>query len=173
MAKRIGIYQLEEKIGEGNYDAVYKGYNIHTNARIAVKSVATRTLNGKLLQQMECEIKVLKNIQSPHIISLYDVLKTSNNVYLIMEYCEGGDLDKFVKANKKVEESQAKKWLSQLVEAFITLQEHHVMHRDLKLANILLTAPDGDIKVADFGFARFLTENSMACLLYTSDAADE
>lgn len=164
MVKKVGIYQLQEKIGSGNHGVVYSGVNTLTGDKIAAKSVPIKNLNGKLLQQMECEIKVLKNLESPFIIRLFDVLKTSNNVYLITEFCAGGDLEQAVKTRSGLNEALAKKWLSQLVEAFITLQQHHIMHRDLKLANILLTedSPQGNIKVADFGFARFLNENSAA-----------
>ena len=164
MVKKVGIYQLESKLGEGNYGTVYLGYNSKTLERVAAKSVQIRTLSGKSLQQMECEIKVLKNLTNSHVVQLHEVLKTQNNVYLIMEYCAGGDLATYVKTHGPVDEITAKKWLGQLVSAFQSMQEHQVMHRDLKLANILLTesSPRGDVKVADFGFARYLNDNSLA-----------
>ena len=165
MGKKVGSYELDKKIGEGNYGTVYVGKNSLTQEPIAGKSIPIKTPNKKLLQQMDAEIRVLKSSDCPYVIKLHDVLKTKNNVYLIMEYCAGGDLENYVRLKGKVEESIASRWLSQLVESFIHLQEKHIMHRDIKLANILLTAEDhtlADIRVADFGFARFLDENSFA-----------
>ena len=165
MGKKVGSYELEKKIGEGNYGTVYLGKNSLSQEVIAGKSIPIKNPNKKLLQQMDTEIRVLKNSDCPYIIKLHDVLKTQNNIYLIMEYCAGGDLENYVKTHGRVDESIAKRWLSQLVESFIYLQEKHIMHRDIKLANILLTTSDdltSDIRVADFGFARFLDENSFA-----------
>lgn len=165
MGKKVGIYELEKKIGEGNYGTVFLGKNSESQEVIAGKSIPIKNPNKKLLQQMDTEIRVLKDSNCPYIIKLHDVLKTQNNIYLIMEYCGGGDLENYVKTHGKVEENIAKRWLSQLVESFIYLQEKHIMHRDIKLANILLTVEDdsiSEIRVADFGFARFLDENSFA-----------
>ena len=165
MGKKVGNYELEKRIGEGNYGIVYLGKNSSTQEVIAGKSIPIKNPNKKLLQQMDTEIRVLKNSECPYIIKLHDVLKTQNNIYLIMEYCAGGDLENYVKVHGRVEEHIAKRWLSQLVESFIYLQDHHIMHRDIKLANILLTHEDdniSEIRVADFGFARFLDENSFA-----------
>mmetsp|Transcript_8538 Transcript_8538/g.12642 ORF Transcript_8538/g.12642 Transcript_8538/m.12642 type:complete len:485 (-) Transcript_8538:37-1491(-) len=165
MVKKVGNYQLESRIGEGNYGTVYLGTHIQTGEPFAIKAVAMRSLNNKLLKQMEAEIKVLKASEHPNIIKLQEVLKTTNNVYLVMEYCKGGDLEHYCKIHGKVPEPTAKKWLSELVEAFIFLQENQIMHRDLKLANILLTSDsenEASIKVADFGFARFLNGSSLA-----------
>ena len=155
MVKKIGDYMLERLIGHGNYGSVYGGYHITTRQPIAAKTVSINTLQGKLLQQLESEIKVLKSLRNPYIIKLLEVYKTQNNVYLIMEHCSGGDLAEYLKKVGRVEETLAKRWLSQLVEAFCAMQQSQIMHRDLKLANILITA-HGDIKVCDFGFARYL-----------------
>ncbi|OMJ66001.1 hypothetical protein SteCoe_37314 [Stentor coeruleus] len=165
MVKKIGNYELESKIGEGNYGIVYLGKNSNTKEVVAGKAIPMKNPNSKLLKQMETEIKVLKSSECPYIIKLHDVLKTQNNIYLIMEFCGGGDLENYVKSHGKVEEQIACRWLSQLLESCIYLQEKGIMHRDIKLANILLTSKDdqnSDIRVADFGFARFLNENSFA-----------
>ena len=85
MVKKVGIYDLGEKIGEGNYGVVYTAINRETQEVVAAKSVPIRHLNGKLMEQLEAEIKILKKLQSPYVVKLLNVLKTQNNIYLIME----------------------------------------------------------------------------------------
>jgi serine/threonine-protein kinase ULK/ATG1 len=82
-----------------------------------------------------------------------------------MDFCEGGDLEKMMKTHGPIPEKIAKRWFKQLLDAFEDLTSRNIIHRDLKLANILLTSTDpetADIRVADFGFARYLSENTLA-----------
>jgi serine/threonine protein kinase len=165
MVKKVGAYNLERIIGKGQFGTVYFGSERSTGKPIAGKCVDKAVLSSKLLRQMELEIKTMKQVQSDYVVKLYDVLMTTNNVYLIMEFCAGGDLDHFIKKHGPVPEHIARKWISQMLCAFMTLQANKILHRDLKLANLLLTQEDpelADIKLADFGFARILNENSMA-----------
>jgi serine/threonine protein kinase len=165
MVKKIGSYNLDQPIGAGQFGTVYFGRDRTSGKAIAAKSIDRTKLNSRLLKQMELEIKTMKQVQSEYIVKLYDVLMTTNNIYLIMEFCSGGDLENFIKNHGAVPEPIAKKWISQMLAAFVTLQENHILHRDLKLANLLLTCDDpelADIKLADFGFARILNEQSMA-----------
>ena len=132
---------------------------------MAVKAIPLNDLKSKLMQQFEIEVKSLQKLSSPYIVRLFDVLKTARNVYMFMEYCSGGDLEQVLKAIKVIPERVARRLLRQLLEAFLHLQEKNIIHRDLKLANILTTDKDlerADVKLADFGFARILAENSLA-----------
>jgi serine/threonine protein kinase len=106
----------------------------------------------------------MMRVSSPYVVALIDKVRTSNFVYVVMEYCAGGDLEAYVKRGK-VSEALAKRWLGNLLDAFATLHQLKVLHRDLKLANILLSETDDSVavaKVADFGFARFASETSLA-----------
>lgn len=165
MVKQVGKYVLEKSIGQGQFGTVYSGRHKTSKLKVAVKEIALAGLNEKLLQQMELEVKAMKKVQHSAVISLHDVYKTKQNVYLVMDFCAGGDLEHYVEANGPVSETTLKRWLKQLVSAFIELQSHRILHRDLKLGNLLLTESDAeaaDVKLADFGFARILNENSMA-----------
>lgn len=163
MVKRVGNYILESRLGEGNYGVVYMGKHIENHEVVAIKAIPVKNLNEKLYKQIELEIKALRKANSPYVVKLYDVLRTENNIYLIMEFCGGGDLENYVKDNLKVKEELARMWISQIIDAFINLHENNIMHRDLKLANILLTSKseDATIRVADFGFAKIL-QNDLA-----------
>jgi serine/threonine-protein kinase ULK/ATG1 len=82
--------------------------------------------------------------------------KTSNNFYLVMEFCNGGDLDAYVKKKKYLVEDEAIEIMCQLIHGFEHLYKHKILHRDLKLANILMH--EGAVKIADFGFSKILGE---------------
>lgn len=100
---------------------------------------------------------MLKTCDNRNIIRLYDIKKTSNNFYLITEYCNEGDLMALLKKKKTFTEDEAVEYFVQMLNAFKTLVKHKIMHRDFKLANILLH--DGEIKIADFGFSKLLANN--------------
>lgn len=99
---------------------------------------------------------MLKSCDNPNIIKLYDLKKTANNFYLILEYCNEGDLMVYLKQKKNLPEDEAVEYLVQILNAFKTLVKNKILHRDFKLANIL--KHDGEIKIADFGFAKLLTK---------------
>jgi len=89
-------------------------------------------------------------------MKLYALKKTANHYYLILEFCNGGDMLGKLKKQKKIEENLVIKYLCQILTGFQTLVKHKIMHRDFKLANILLH--DDNIKIADFGFSKLLNQ---------------
>lgn len=161
MPKVIDNYVLEQKIGSGQFGDVYKGYNKDTLADIAIKVIRRESLKGialldvgKFSELLENEIKVLKCCNCPNIIRLYDLKKTTNNFYLIMEYCNEGDLSVYLKRTRTLSEREAVGFLLQILNGFRTLVAKKVLHRDFKLANIL--KHNGQLKIADFGFSKLL-----------------
>lgn len=162
--KKVGNYRLEREIGSGAFGTVYQARNLLNNQIVAIKAIPQAGLNPRLVKQLERELSVMMKVSSPYVVALIDKVRTSNFVYVVMEYCAGGDLEAYVKRGK-VSEALAKRWLGNLLDAFATLHQLKVLHRDLKLANILLSETDDSVavaKVADFGFARFASETSLA-----------
>jgi len=100
MVKIIENYVLERVIGKGQFGQVYKGYHKVTKMDIAIKSVSRKQLKGKFYELLENEIKVLKCCNNNNIIKLYDIKKTANNIYLMIEYCNEGDLYQHLKYRK-------------------------------------------------------------------------
>lgn len=96
----------------------------------------------------------MKRIDHPNIVKLLDVYQTSNNMYIVTEYCEEGDLAGWLKSKKKGSEKQALKMLKDILNGFKYLVSQEITHRDLKPANILLK--NGVCKISDFGFAKDL-----------------
>lgn len=94
----------------------------------------------------------MKKLKSKNIVQLYDVLETTNNYYIVCEFCNSGDFRKLLKQHKRIPEDQAKKVLIDVLNGFIELVKNGIIHRDLKPENILIS---NDVyKLADFGFAR-------------------
>ena len=91
-----------------------------------------------LQQNLKSEIGILSRIRSPHVIGFYDIQKTLNNFYLFMQYCNGGDLDDLRQLRGRFTEQEARYFLSQIIKGFKAIHEMNVLHRDLKLANILV-----------------------------------
>ena len=102
------------------------------------------------------------SITHENIVKLYDIKQTENNYYLVMEYCSGGDLDRL--RGKQLDEEKVQRIVYQISAALKVLCSKHIMHRDLKLSNLLFSSDKSDalVKLADFGFARELKRNELA-----------
>ncbi|CAK70691.1 unnamed protein product (macronuclear) [Paramecium tetraurelia] len=157
MPKVVDNYVLERCIGKGQFGEVFKVYNKQTQEDIAVKCVKRELLKGKFTELLENEINVLRTCNNDNIIKLYDIKKSINNIYLIIEYCNEGDLSQYIKQKKFLVEEEAVDYLLQILNGFKTLVKNKIMHRDFKLENIL--KHDGNIKIADFGFSKLLNDH--------------
>lgn len=166
MVKIVDNYVLERVIGKGQFGEVYKGYHKVTGQDVAIKTVNRKNLKGKFYELLENEIKVLKTCDNVNIIKLYDIKKTSNNIYLMLEYCNEGDLMEFLKKRGKFSQEEAIEIFLQILNSFKTLVRNKIMHRDFKLANIL--KHNGIIKIADFGFAKILGDDAFTTTMLGS-----
>ena len=166
MVKVVDNYVLERCIGKGQFGEVYKSYNKVTGEDIAVKTINRSSLKGKFYELLENEIKVLRSCNNINIIKLHDIKKTKNNIYLMLEYCNEGDLMNYLKEKGRLIEDEAVDFLIQILNAFKTLVKNKIMHRDFKLANIL--KHNGMIKIADFGFAKLLGNDYLASTILGS-----
>lgn len=160
MVKVVDNYVLERQIGKGQFGEVYKSYNKVSGEDIAVKTINRASLKGKFYELLENEIKVLRSCNNINIIKLHDIKKTKNNIYLMLEYCNEGDLMQYLKEKGRLTEDEAIDFFIQILNAFKTLVKNKIMHRDFKLANIL--KHNGTIKIADFGFAKLLGNENLA-----------
>ena len=154
--KKIQAYLLLEKIGSGNYSEVWKSTNTKTNTLCAVKILDDDQIKEqpKVLELMESEIKVLRECNSENIVKLYDNFECKGHYYIVMEYCNAGDLEDYMesKPKERISENEALDFLKQLLNGFKELHRVSALHRDFKLENVLLN--DGVLKIADFGFSK-------------------
>lgn len=160
VVKKIKNYTYNERhcIGQGSFGKVYEGRS-NEGLKVAIKRVQQSMVNKDpyLRSSLQTEINIMKKLNHPNIVKLYDVVITNNSIYLIMQYCAGGDLKRYCR-NKKLSEDQAKIILKHICKAFQQLVQIGIIHRDLKPANILVH--EGVFKICDFGFAKFFAENS-------------
>tara|TARA_B110001469_G_scaffold126654_1_gene144910 strand:+ start:2334 stop:3641 length:1308 start_codon:yes stop_codon:yes gene_type:complete len=144
----------KKRIGKGAFSTVYKGYNKINKLQVAIKEITLDTLN-KHKKMFKRETDIMMKLKHPNIITLYDTIIDENteNVYLIMDYYSRGDFSNFLR-KRPLKEKYAVKYLKQLSEGLKYLLSNNIIHRDLKPQNILITGV-GDIKITDFGFARY------------------
>mmetsp|Transcript_8615 Transcript_8615/g.12774 ORF Transcript_8615/g.12774 Transcript_8615/m.12774 type:complete len:520 (+) Transcript_8615:2369-3928(+) len=161
MGKRVGSYELKSKLGKGTFGTVYLGKHLPSRNKIAIKMISRQGLRQDQQNRLEQEILCQRSVESEHIVKLIDVQKTDNNFYLILEYCAGGDLGQFMQENGPVEEPVAQRWMQQLISGLKALKEKSIIHRDLKLQNILMSenSTSAVLKLADFGMSRFLEDD--------------
>lgn len=153
------MFTVEEDIGKGSFATVYRGKHKTTGALVAVKSVNLGKLNGKLKDNLYCEIEILKGLHHPHIVALIDCRESNTHIHLVMEYCELGDLSYFIKKRDKLGDNPAlrdmvrkypnplhgglnevivRHFLKQLASAMKFLRDRDFIHRDVKPQNLLL-----------------------------------
>jgi serine/threonine-protein kinase ULK/ATG1 len=130
-----------------------------TGRPVAVKALQKARLKPKQLAALQEEVQLMRTITCEHIIQLYDVCQSQHHYYLIMEYCSGGDLEHI--RGRRLDECTVQRLVHDVSRALKTLHEHSIMHRDLKLGNLLLSSkhPGAVVKLADFGLARRLRED--------------
>ncbi|XP_015240116.1 PREDICTED: serine/threonine-protein kinase ULK1-like isoform X2 [Cyprinodon variegatus] len=171
----VGKFEFSRKdlIGHGAFAVVFKGrHREKPDLEVAVKCINKKNL-AKSQTLLGKEIKILKELKHENIVALLDFQETASSVYLVMEYCNGGDLADYLHSKGTLSEDTIRVFLQQIAGAMKVLQTKGIIHRDLKPQNILLSYPSGRkshsnntcIKIADFGFARHLQNNMMAATL--------
>ncbi|XP_006464575.1 serine/threonine-protein kinase ATG1t-like isoform X1 [Citrus sinensis] len=162
--KTVGDYALKSKIGESSnsLSTVWKAEHLSSGDVVAVKQVYVEKLNKHLKSCLDCELNFLSSVNHPNIIRLFDAFQAENCIFLVVEFCAGGNLSSYIRLHGRVPEQTARKFLQQLgssLPAFGAgleiLNSHHIIHRDLKPENILLSGLDDDVmlKIADFGLS--------------------
>ncbi|KAL4015164.1 hypothetical protein IC575_027401 [Cucumis melo] len=160
----IGNYILERRIGSGSFAVVWKSRHRHLGTVFAVKEIHKKKLLPKVSDSLLREISILRTVNHPNIIHLFEAIQTDDSIYLILEYCAGGDLWDYINRHGKVSEAVARDLMRQLASGLKVLQEKHLIHRDLKPQNLLLSSKEGIplLKIGDFGFARSLANQALA-----------
>ncbi|EAL48464.2 protein kinase putative [Entamoeba histolytica] len=164
MSKEVGDYLLKKEIGKGAFSVVYEAIKKSTNEEVAVKVIDTAKSDP---QKLQGEIKILKMVDHPYIIKLYDVFDGNDGkLYIITDLVKGGELFDRISDKTFYPEDKAKIVVKRLISAIGYLHSMNIVHRDLKPENILLKSPDDDtdVRIADFGFSKMITEDAQILL---------
>nr|XP_046222982.1 MAP/microtubule affinity-regulating kinase 3-like isoform X10 [Oncorhynchus gorbuscha] len=152
----VGNYRLLKTIGKGNFAKVKLARHILTGREVAIKIIDKTQLNPNSLQKLFREVRIMKILNHPNIVKLFEVIETERTLYLVMEYASGGEVFDYLVAHGRMKEKEARAKFRQIVSAVQYCHQKHIVHRDLKAENLLLDA-DMNIKIADFGFSNEFT----------------
>ena len=146
------IFYYNEPIGFGSFSIIYRGKRFNSSRNLAVKRI-TKIIDKKYFKR---EIMLMKSFSHPNILKLYDFVKNDKGLFLILEYCESGDLSQYIK-NKIY--TYDDKYFYEIFNGLEYLFKNNILHRDIKPQNILIT--DNTIKISDFGFAKTFEKNEL------------
>lgn len=148
----LGRYRLIKTIGKGNFAKVKLAKHIPTMKEVAIKIIDKTLLNPSSLKKLFREVTIMKMLNHPNIVKLYEVIDSQRILYLVMEYASGGEVFDYLVAHGRMREKEARAKFRQIVSAVQYCHQKQVIHRDLKAENLLLDS-EMNIKIADFGFS--------------------
>ncbi|XP_037380775.1 serine/threonine-protein kinase SIK1 [Talpa occidentalis] len=151
---RVGFYDVERTLGKGNFAVVKLARHRVTKTQVAIKIIDKTRLDSSNLEKIYREVQIMKLLNHPHIIKLYQVMETKDMLYIVTEFAKNGEMFDYLTSHGHLSEEEARKKFWQILSAVEYCHSHHVVHRDLKTENLLLDA-NMDIKLADFGFGNF------------------
>ncbi|XP_060677399.1 testis-specific serine/threonine-protein kinase 4-like isoform X2 [Hemiscyllium ocellatum] len=148
-------YQLGQYLGKGAYAIVWEAYFKKWRTNVAVKVLMKDKAEAEFLSKfLPREIQVWKGLKHPNLINFYQSIETTNRVYIMLELAPGGEVMDKIRMKGACDERTAGKWFEQLCQGMAYIHSKGVVHRDLKLENLLLDQHD-NIKISDFGFCKF------------------
>lgn len=153
----ISSYKLTGKLlGEGNFARVHEAIHLILGTKVAIKAIKkSRLQQYYVMKNLKREAQILFQLNHPCVLRLYETIRYQDNYYLVTEKINGGDLNSYLTAqpNRRLQEEQTLRFASQLLSAVNHLHKHFVVHRDLKLENILVDKRKDWIKLIDFGLS--------------------
>ncbi|CAM0141949.1 unnamed protein product [Umbelopsis sp. WA50703] len=149
----FGPYVMLQTLGEGEFGKVKLAIHAETGQEVAIKLIRKQSIGtSSRLNKVQREISVLKVLHHPYIVKLYDVVETEKYIGIILECASGGELFEYILARRYLKERDAKRLFAQLISGVRYMHEKHIVHRDLKLENLLLDR-HRNVIITDFGFA--------------------
>ncbi|XP_070117457.1 serine/threonine-protein kinase Nek1 isoform X5 [Equus przewalskii] len=150
-------YVRLQKIGEGSFGKAVLVKSTEDERQYVIKEINISRMSNKEREESRREVAVLANMKHPNIVQYRESFEENGSLYIVMDYCEGGDLFKRINAQKGVlfQEDQILDWFVQICLALKHVHDRKILHRDIKSQNIFLTK-DGTIQLGDFGIARVL-----------------
>ncbi|MBR1472319.1 MAG: protein kinase, partial [Lachnospiraceae bacterium] len=166
--KMIKNYKIQQRLGIGSYGTVYQVININTNKKFVIKQISLNDLSQEEISNVKLEAKILSSINSKYVVKYYDSFEENNNLNIVMEYCDGGDLGQFIiskkEKNEKINEDLIWLFFIKITLGLAAIHKLKILHRDLKTLNIFLSEKS-EVKIGDLGVAKIL--NNSGCFAKT------
>eukprot|EP01080_Neovahlkampfia_damariscottae_P006669 gene6669-10833_t len=160
----IGTYVLKEKLGKGSFGVVHLATDLKTGSPVAVKILCKKDMDADFqgIEHLKgMEIKIHKQVQHSNIAKLLEIIETDDDIYMIMEYCSGGKIEKMVEYNP-FDESTARNYFKNILNSLEYLHAKNICHRDVHLGNILLDKTTDQVKLIDFGLSNYYSDYKIA-----------
>jgi tRNA A-37 threonylcarbamoyl transferase component Bud32 len=154
----LSFYRIGKLLGKGAFGRVNLGMH-----KLSGKYVAIKSLNKKYIadddshKKVMREVSILKLLRHPNVMRNYETFESQNHILFVTELCTGGDLLNYVRKRRKLKECVAKVAMKQLLDGLYHIHSKSILHRDIKLDNILLTS-SGEIKICDFGVSKIMVK---------------
>jgi tRNA A-37 threonylcarbamoyl transferase component Bud32 len=154
----LSFYRIGKLLGKGAFGRVNLGMH-----KLSGKYVAIKSLNKKYIadenshKKVMREVSILKQLRHPNVMRNYETFESQNHILFVTELCTGGDLLNYVRKRRKLKECVAKVAMKQILDGLYHIHSKSILHRDIKLDNILLTS-SGEIKICDFGVSKLMVK---------------
>ncbi|KAI9667036.1 MAG: Protein kinase [Trizodia sp. TS-e1964] len=158
-AFKLSEYTILKTLGQGSFGKVKEAIHKPSGRTVALKMITRRKLiNRDMAGRVEREIQYLQLLRHPHIIKLFNVITTSTDIIMVLEYA-GGELFDYIVTHGKMVEEKARTFFQQIICAVEYCHRHKIVHRDLKPENLLLDE-NLNVKIADFGLSNIMTDGN-------------
>lgn len=156
--RQIGNYIIEDTpIGSGGMGYVYRGISADGSYTVALKEILPGFVTDiEYRQRIESEIEFLKKLHNNNVVKIYDHFEEAGNLYIVMEFVEGMNMEQFVSMYGAVQWQDAINYMLKILQTMQDVHEQGIVHRDIKPSNIMIR-PNGDICLLDFGVAKDVT----------------
>ncbi|CAB0036393.1 unnamed protein product [Trichogramma brassicae] len=153
----IEDYQLFNLLGKGGFACVYRAKCRRTGIDVAIKMIDKGLMQAAgMVGRVQQEIKIHQRLKNPSVLDFYTCFEDKNYVYIVLELCHNGELQRYLKEQGPLSEQEAGRIIQQVVQGLLYLHSFQILHRDMSLSNLLLTK-DMQVKIADFGLATQLS----------------
>jgi hypothetical protein len=161
---KIGKYKIVSQAGAGAFGIVWRTISSEDNKVYAVKEISKNKITKQLLENLIREVHISQKLEHRNLIRCFTTMESKNNYYIVFEFCEGGDLGKYLSDMKKIPLPEVLHIMRQIRDGYKYLLNQNILHRDIKLDNILLNDREKMVvKLSDFGCSKIDPFGTTVC----------